>query len=165
MLLEVYVARGVLPLGVTAFTLRSLIKSPKLSRKGASPSARGVPSLVRKELPELSLRIKKAFKGPVRMRTLKAGERIYRSPRIGEVAEKPGGWFGTRRTITKVGTESQSYVRKYGNPLEHRRTYEVTKDVTVYYGRVKHGKGYQILFPEDIRPANVLKFTEEVFLK
>jgi len=36
------------------------------------------------------------------------------------------------------------------------RTYEVTEDVTVYYGKVAGGKGYQVLFPRDVDPTDVL---------
>ena len=37
--------------------------------------------------------------------------------------------------------------------------------VPVYYGKVKDGTGYQVLFPKDVQPGDVLKFIEEVNLK
>jgi hypothetical protein len=78
---------------------------------------------------------------------------------------EPGPWFSTRRTATNVGTESQSDVKKWSNPREELRTYEFTEDVTVYYGPVAGGKGYQILMPRGVDPADVLKHLESVPLK
>ena len=121
-------------------------------------------SFVRNSLDPLTGSYDEAFEGAVRTRTFKAGDRVYRSPSVGtgpgglESAGKPGPWFSTRRTVTKVGTESQSNVVKWGNPLQEIRTYEFTKDVTVYYGRVAGGKGYQLLLPRDVPAADVLKF-------
>jgi hypothetical protein len=46
----------------------------------------------------------------------------------------------------------------WGNPLQEMRTYEFTQEVTVHYGRVAGGKGYQILLPRDVPAADVLKF-------
>jgi len=69
--------------------------------------------LVRSSLPELRESVADAFEGPVRQRTFKVGDRVYRSPNVGpgagglESAAKPGPWFATRRTVTRVGTESQ----------------------------------------------------------
>jgi len=67
--------------------------------------------------------------------------------------------------VTRAGTESQYNVRKWGNPLEVLRTFEFTQDVTVYYGRVAGGKGYQVLIPQDVNPGEVLRFIEEVTLR
>lgn len=67
--------------------------------------------------------------------------------------------------MTKRGTESQANIRKWGNPVEVLRAYTITEDVTVYYGRVAGGKGYQVLFPKDVIPSSVLSFSEEISLK
>jgi hypothetical protein len=116
-------------------------------------------------LPELEGTYLEAFEGAPRVRTFKAGTKIYRSPVTGEVAEQPGNWFGTRRTTTKIGTESQSNVVKWDNQLEKLRTYEFTEDATVYWGRVAGGKGYQVFFPKGLDPASVLRFVSESPLK
>jgi len=58
-----------------------------------------------------------------------------------------------------------SNILKHGNPVEKLRTYEFAEDVTVYYGKVTDGTGYQILIPDDIDPASVLKYVEEISLK
>lgn len=39
------------------------------------------------------------------------------------------------------------------------------KDVTLYYGKVKGGTGYQALIPKDISACGVLKFVAEVALQ
>ena len=122
-------------------------------------------NLARKELPPLSKMEVATFDEVPRARTFKKGEKIYRSPSSSaEEQGDPSRWFGTRKTLTEAGTESQYKVNKYGK-REVIRTYEVTEDVTLYYGKVAGGKGYQALFPKDVRPSQVLKFKEEVPLK
>ena len=128
--------------------------------------ADGAKSLVRKELPKLTDSYKDAFKnGEYSLRTFEKGDIIYRSPQLDRMVDAPGKWFGTRRTVTKEGTESLYNLQKWGNPLESVRTYELTTDVTVYYGKVAGGNGYQILFPQDINPGSVLEFLKEAPLK
>lgn len=123
-------------------------------------------SLVRKDLPKLSGTIKDAFTdGEYSLRTFKKGDIVYRSPVAGELADSPRSWFGTRRTVTKEGTESLYNLQKWGNPIENVRTYELTTDVTVYYGKVAGGNGYQLLFPRDINPGSFLEFIMEAPLK
>ncbi|MFH1258518.1 MAG: hypothetical protein ABII74_01665 [Elusimicrobiota bacterium] len=124
-------------------------------------------SLVRESLPVLKGKIKNAFEsGEYTIKTFKKGDVIYRSPWIpNELVENPGRWFGTRRTVTTVGTESQYNVSKWGNPLKKVRVYEFSQDVTVYYGKVAGGKGYQVLLPDDIMPNKLLKFKNELPLK
>ncbi len=56
-------------------------------------------------------------------------------------------------------------INKWSNPNEVLRTYEFTQDVTVYYGKVKGGTGYQALFPKDVSPGDALKFVGEAPLK
>lgn len=122
--------------------------------------------LVRNKLPKLFESYAREFEGEVRLRTFKAGDKIYRSPWVpDELAETPGAWYGTRHTVTKAGHESLYNVEKWSNPLDVSRTYEFTQDVTVYYGKVKDGTGYQVLIPEDVVPADVLKYLGETKLK
>lgn len=63
-----------------------------------------------------------------------------------------------------AGTESLYNVKKYGNPVNRLRTFVFTKEVTVYYGKVTGGKGYQVLFPKEITPCSVLKLVADVAL-
>jgi len=123
-------------------------------------------NLVRTSLPDLPKTFAREFEGQARFRTFKSGERVYRSPWIpDEVPSSPGSWFGTRRTATQAGTDSMYQIGKWNNPNKVLRTYELTQDVTVYYGRVKGGTGYQALFPKEVNPGDVLKFIEEAPLK
>lgn len=122
-------------------------------------------NLVRKELPSLRKSFAAEFEGEVRTRTYKAGDRLHRSPWSSEATNEPGRWFGTRQTATKAGTDSQYQIEKFDNPNEKQRTYEFTQDVTVYYGKVKGGTGYQAYIPDDIDPASILKFAKEKPLK
>ncbi len=155
-------------------TLKELVEE-EVERRGRKQSLKGADEIggrmfVRESLPELKGTYAEAFDGPVRIRTFRAGERLYRSPNMVEGGllepnQLPGSWWGTRRTVTKAGTESQYNVEKWGNPLEEMRAYEFSQDVTVYYGRVAGGKGYQVLFPRDIDPASVLRFQEGVPLR
>jgi len=122
--------------------------------------------LIRKTLPPLPEKFANEFEGPVRIRTFKAGEEIHRSPWTPrETKTEPGSWFGTRKTLTVKGTNSQYQINKWGNPSEVMRTYKFKRDVTVYYGKVKGGTGYQALFPADVNPSSVLKYVDEVPLK
>jgi len=132
---------------------------------GTGPGA-ALRNFVRSDLPKLPMKYEREFEGSVRVRTFKAGERVYRSPWVPkEVPDEPGAWLGTRRTATKAGTESMYQVEKWKNPNVVQRTYEFTRDTTVYYGRVKGGTGYQVLIPKDVDPGGVLKFIEERSLK
>ena len=81
------------------------------------------------------------------------------------MSSAPGKWFGTRRTATRAGTESLYRVEQWGNPLQVSRIYEFTRDVTVHYGKVAGGNGYQILFPTDVDPGDVLKLIDETLLR
>ncbi len=84
---------------------------------------------------------------------------------MGELAGDPNRWFSTRRTVTIVGTESTINARKWLNPVKSLRTYRFTEDVTLYYGKVADGTGYQAFFPPDVRPGSVLQFVGEELLK
>lgn len=52
-------------------------------------------------------------------------------------------------------------INKWDNPNEVLRTYEFTDDVTIHYGKVKGGTGYQLKFPDDVDPGSVMKFIKE----
>ncbi len=45
------------------------------------------------------------------------------------------------------------------------RTYEFKRDITLPYGRVRGGKGYQTFFPDNVNPEDYLKYIEEESLK
>jgi len=81
------------------------------------------------------------------------------------MTSSPGRWMGTRETVTAQGTDSQYFLSFHNNPLNKLRAYEFTADVTVYYGKVKNGSGYQIYIPSDINTSDVLKFIREKELK
>lgn len=120
---------------------------------------------VRANLPKLTGSYRAAFDGPVELRTFKAGDPVYRSPSLREPWNKPGPWFTTRETTTSVGTESTSNIKKWGNPVTRLRTYEFNQDVTVYYGKVKGGTGYQALFPQNVDTSAVLNYRGQTKLK
>jgi hypothetical protein len=124
-----------------------------------------IPSLVRKELPMLNGQYQSAFEGAARMRTFKAGDMAYRVPQGGELLSNPGRWFSTRETVTKIGTESQLNIKVYGSPVETMRAYRFKTDVTVYYGKVKDGTGYQLYIPSDVKPSDIFEFVTERGLK
>ncbi|MBV9071218.1 MAG: RHS repeat-associated core domain-containing protein, partial [Acidobacteria bacterium] len=127
---------------------------------------RNVPRRARslRKLPPLTGSVGGAF-DVVLERTYKPGTRVFRSPQEGEDPARPGPWLNTRRTATRRGTESQSNLIKWGNPVEKLREYEFTQEITLYYGKVADGKGYQILFPPGTVPGDYLKFVGEVPLK
>jgi len=134
------------------------------SESGGMPI--GQRGLVRPTLPGIPKRFARGFDGPVRVRTFKAGERIHRSPWVpDELPDNPGSWFGTRPTATKSGTDSMYQIDKFDNPNEVLRSYEFTRDVSVYYGKVRGGTGFQVLFPKDVTPGSVLKYLGENPLK
>ncbi|MBK7207959.1 MAG: hypothetical protein IPH91_06745 [Elusimicrobia bacterium] len=120
---------------------------------------------VRSNLPKLQGTYRAAFEGPVELRTFKAGDVLYRSPSAKEPWNKPGPWYTTRETVTVTGTESTSNIKKWGNPVTRLRAYELYQDVTVYYGKVKGGTGYQALFPQDVDTSAVLNYRGQTKLK
>ena len=123
-------------------------------------------SLVRNNLPSLPKAFAKAFEEPIRIKTFKAGNKLYRSPwEPDEKISHPGVWFGTRRTSTQIGTDSMYKITKWGNPNTSLSTFELIQDTTLYYGKVKGGTGYQVLFPKDVNPRDVLKFIRKTPLK
>jgi RHS repeat-associated protein len=149
------------PSGLTE-TFEKVYLRAQIAIRPALPCFRALPATA---LPLLAGTYLKAFDGPVRTRTFKPGDKIYRTPWPREKPNRPGPWFGTRRTATSAGTESLSNVKKWGNPVNRLRTFVFTKEVTVYYGKVAGGKGYQVLFPKNINPCSVLKLVADVALR
>ncbi|MCP4536459.1 MAG: hypothetical protein GY832_04870, partial [Chloroflexi bacterium] len=138
----------------------------RIDDSSCTPRFAGARRLVRSSLPQLPRTFAREFDGPIRFRTFKAGENVYRSPWVpNELPANPGSWFGTRATSTKQGTDSMLQITKWNNPNEVLRTYEFTQDVTVYYGKVKGGTGYQVLFPKNVTPGDTLKYLGEASLK
>lgn len=62
-----------------------------------------------------------------------------------------------RRTRPSAPTSPEYNIVKWGNPAEVVRTYVLEKDVTMYFGRVDGGEGYQALIPEDLDPESILR--------
>ena len=120
---------------------------------------------VRRTLPELPESFAKEFEGVVRIRTFKKGERIYRSPWPDEMTDHAGRWFGTCETVTRVGNDSMYQVLKWKNPNTRLRVYEFSEDVTVYYGKVRGGKGFQVYIPDDVDIATALRYVSEKRLR
>ena len=137
------------------------VRPPGSTAGFADFSASTVNRFVRKNLPELAPRYAAEFEGGVRLRTFKKGQRAYRSPWPNEHATDPGRWFGTRRTVTRAGTDSMYQIEKWQNPNTRLWTFEFCEDVTVYYGEVRGGTGYQIFIPEDVDLATVLRYVNE----
>jgi hypothetical protein len=124
--------------------------------RGASSAVRGL-----QRLPRLSGTIADAFKnGEYVERTLKPGELLYRAEAA--AASAPGRWFGTQLTQSAARAERWWNVAKWGNPLEVVRTYEVTQEMTVYYGAVAGGNGTQILFPFSVEAGQIGQFVKMV---
>lgn len=156
----VVAAAGFVPVLGETKKLRQAFEAGQAARKNSLSLKTAVDlSLVRKALPEVPDKIKDSFDGPLRMRTFKPGEFVYRSPREAEIPGLPGRFLGTRRPVTQEGAESLYYIRFHGNPVESVRTYQFTRPVTVYYGKVRDGSGYQIFVPGDVMPESVLKWT------
>jgi len=122
--------------------------------------------LVRKVLPELRPEHAAEFE-VLRTRIFKPGERIYRTPNMGEAEDalRPGRWFGTRNMITRNGAESMYKTARYGNTRELVRGYEFKQATTVYYGKVKGGTAWQVYIPDDINTGDILKLTGTRWLK
>lgn len=132
----------------------------KAGKEARILEALGDLSLVRKTLPNLELKYAEQFVGGPIARTFKKGEVIYRTPAdVAELPLQPGRWFGTRAAVTSEGADKLYNSAVYGNPNSLMRKYEFKQDVTVYYGRVKDGSGYQAYLPTDIDPSKVLKWT------
>jgi len=117
----------------------------------------------RSSLPKLEGTIREAFEGEPVLRTLKLGEILYRAEAV--AARGPGYWFGTQPTTSAARAERWWNIAKWGNPREVLRAYEVTQELTVYYGRVTGGRGTQILIPEDVPLREVIRLVGETSLR
>jgi len=118
---------------------------------------------VRQTLPKLEGSIAEAFEGEPVVRTLKPGTILYRSEALS--AERLGFWFGTQPTQSTARAERWWNIVKWVNPREVLRTYEVTQELTVYYGKVAGGRGTQILVPRDVPLDEVLHLVDQWSLK
>ena len=142
----------------------ALMMMPAFGIMKVQKAGKGVSCSIRNIAP-LARGFEKAFEGAARVVKLKKGQRIYRSPSSAkELADSPRRWFGTRKTVTRAGTESQYRLEEYGERTV-MRTYEILEDIEVYYGKVAGGKGYQVYISDNIDPSTVLKFIGEIPLK
>lgn len=108
-------------------------------------------------LPKLTGSIAESFAGgQYSSVTFKAGQRFHRAEAWG--ASKPGRFLGMEGADTAAGAEQAYNIAKWGNPAQVIRSYELTEDVTMYYGRVAGGEGYQAFIPGGIDPAAILRF-------
>lgn len=107
-------------------------------------------------LPKLTGSIAESFEGGTyATRTFKAGTEFYRAEGWG--ASAPGRFLGTEAVSTRAEAEAAYNIAKWGNPSQVMRTYRLTEDVTMYYGRVAGGEGYQALIPRGVDPGAVLR--------
>jgi hypothetical protein len=68
-------------------------------------------------------------------------------------AKGPGRFLGLHRAATRSDAESLFNIARWGNSAEGLRTYELTRDLTIYYGRVAGGSGRQGLIPSGVNPT------------
>ncbi|GAA3320479.1 hypothetical protein [Arthrobacter ramosus] len=95
-------------------------------------------------LPKLTGSIAESFEGSsYSTRTFKAGTEFYRAEGWG--ASAPGRFLGTDAVSTGAEAEAAYNIAMWGNPTQVMRTYQLTEDVTMYYGRVAGGEGNQAL--------------------
>ncbi len=109
-------------------------------------------------LPRLTGTIAESFEGGTyTTRTFKAGTEFYRAEGWG--ASAPGHFLGMEAVSTRAEAEAAYNIAIWGNPSEVMRTYRLTKDITMYYGRVAGGDGYQALIPRSEDPSAILRQT------
>jgi hypothetical protein len=133
----------------------------KAARAGGNTAkaARGAKAGKQKGLPPLRRSHAREFQGRPRVKTLKAGTKLYRS------GNAKGRWYGTRATKTRKGTESMYKIKKWHKSKKYpngrlptsQRTFTLKKDTKVWYGKVKGGTGYQAYIPKGTNPTRVLK--------
>jgi len=131
----------------------------------AFEAERSLALAVRKDLvtvlPPIKGTFAEAFDGAVRQMTLRKGDVIYRTPNsIKETARDPGRWFGIAGVDNKKASNWLYNHELWNNPNTKMRRYEVTQDVTVYFGKVKDGVGYQFFIPNHVEPKEVLRWTD-----
>jgi RHS repeat-associated protein len=135
---------------IPAGKLTKLSKLPK-AVKALEEADRGL-----KDLPKLTGTIAESFEGAhYTARTFKAGTTFYRAE--ARNAKAPGRFLGTEAADTQREAEAAYNIAKWGNPAHVMRRYELTQDVTLYYGKVAGGEGYQALIPRGIDPESVLR--------
>ena len=122
----------------------------------ATAGARGAAETGAAALPELTGTIAESFEGAAyATKTFKAGTEFYRAEAWS--ATRPGSFLGTEAVSTSAEAETAYNIAKWGNPAQVMRTYRLTEDVTMYYGRVAGGEGYQSLIPRSVDPSAILR--------
>jgi hypothetical protein len=124
----------------------SLVKAARKARVGKAATG----------LPKLTGTIAKSFEGGIySAKTFKAGTTFYRAEPWD--ASGPGRFLGTQAIESRAEADAAYNLAKWGNPAQVMRTYTLTKAVTLYYGRVAGGEGYQALIPKGLDPLSVLR--------
>lgn len=110
---------------------------------------------MRRSLPRLSSFTAESFEGTPAIRTLKPGDILYCGENIGQ--DYMSNFYGKTALQSSLKADEFYNIFKQGNKAQVLTNYEVTKEVTIYGGKVAGGKGVQILIPEDVDPNIVLK--------
>jgi RHS repeat-associated protein len=145
------IARG---LGLAAKTSLTAGRAASATKPAAEAAAEtGAES----SLPKLTGTIAESFDhGEYSVVRFKAGQRFYRAEAWS--ASKPGRFLGMERADTAASAEQAYNIARWNNPAQVMRTCELTEDVTMYFGRVARGEGYQALILSGTDPASVLRF-------
>jgi RHS repeat-associated protein len=142
--------------GGTGIGTTSTIGTGVAATAGSRIAANRATGAAEAGLPKLTGTIAESFAGgEYSTVTFSAGQRFYRAEAWS--ASKPGRFLGLEGTDTAAGAEQAYNIAKWDNPADVMRTYELTEDVTLYYGRVAGGEGYQALIPSGIDPASILR--------
>jgi RHS repeat-associated protein len=107
------------------------------------------------ELPRLEGSFAEAFDGPVQQVTLKAGSVLSR------VGAPGGNWFGVQIPQSVAEAENLYNLAKWGNAIDTVRMYELTQDVTGYFGKVSGGTGNQFFIPYGAELDTIIKVIAE----
>jgi hypothetical protein len=135
--------------GVSGGDPSDLLNLPNLAEKVREAQAAEEP------LPALKGSIAESFKdGQYSTRTFKAGTTFYRAEAWN--ATGPGSFLGTEPVDISNEAEQAYNLDMWNNPREVMRIYQLNQDLTMYYGEVAGGEGYQTLIPRGINPADVL---------
>jgi hypothetical protein len=138
--------------GIVKFVAEKAIFSAALDA-GGTTVADGV-------LPKLKGTVAEAFAGgEYTEQTFHAGDLFYRSEAWD--ASRPGQWLGLESVDNAAEAEQAYNLDIWKNPKEVLRTYRLTEDVTMYYGRVAGADGYQALIPDNLSADSVLQLVSE----
>lgn len=106
-------------------------------------------------MPRLEGSFAEAFDGPVQQVTLKAGSVLSR------VGAPGGNWFGVQIPQSVAEAENLYNLAKWGNAIDTVRMYELTQDVTGYFGKVSGGTGNQFFIPYGVELDTIIKVIAE----